>query len=338
MVVRFGLNNKNAKGRQEALAKAQKKLTLEGHPGPKVGDLHRVLVKPNDIGEIPEIFQPREFTLGARDHDRIHVKALEQEIRNRGELDPVLVIKLKWDGWIVAEGHHRVQAYKELGQGDQEIQCDWFYGSVQEAAIEALRRNNILKLNIKQPDRMEEAWKWVLLGWGSKTEIVKACGVGDGTVGTMRRAVRWVQLLDEKHKPMRPEHKDFNDAVAFRQRLQEWVKGSSTVTAPKEDATPAEWFDYLTTFTWGIAGRMLEGVTQREFDAEHAAMRIVKRLNGALGHMLSENPKITARALQILDPALPPQLIRTWRKERDFDDFDYEDYRAELQTQTDEGL
>lgn len=32
---------------------------------------------------------------------------------------------------------------------------------------------NMLKLNIKQPDRMEEAWKWVLLGWGSKAEIIK---------------------------------------------------------------------------------------------------------------------------------------------------------------------
>jgi hypothetical protein len=58
-----------------------------------------------------------------------------------------------------------------LGRGDQQIECDWFYGSVQEAAMEALERNNILKLNISQPDRMEEAWKWVLLEWGSKAEI-----------------------------------------------------------------------------------------------------------------------------------------------------------------------
>jgi hypothetical protein len=225
-----------------------------------------------------------------------------------------------------------------LGRGDQQIECDWFYGSVQEAAMEALERNNILKLNISQPDRMEEAWKWVLLEWGSKAEIVKACGVGDGTVGTMRRAVRWVQLLDEKYKPMQPEHKDFNDAVAFRKRLQGgWYESSPNVTVPKDDAAPAEWFDYLTTFTWGIAGRMLKGVTQKEFDAEEAAIRIVKRLNGAVGTMLSENPKITARALQILDPALPPQLMKAWRKERDID-FDDEDYRAELHTQTDEGL
>jgi hypothetical protein len=80
---------------------------------------------------------------------------------------------------------------------------------------------------------------------------------------------------------------------------------------------------------------MLKGVTQREFDAEHAAMRLVKRLNGAVGGMLSDNPEITASALKILDPTPPPQLMRAWRKERSFD-FDDEEYRAELQTQTDD--
>ena len=49
MVVRVGLNNKNAKGREEAIAKAQEKLTLEGHPGSKTGDEVTVLAKPNDI-------------------------------------------------------------------------------------------------------------------------------------------------------------------------------------------------------------------------------------------------------------------------------------------------
>ena len=44
MVVRAGLNNKNAKGREEAVAKAQEKLTLEGHRGTKTGDLVTILV------------------------------------------------------------------------------------------------------------------------------------------------------------------------------------------------------------------------------------------------------------------------------------------------------
>jgi hypothetical protein len=54
--LRAGLNNKNDKGREEAVSKAQEKLTLEGHRGNKTGDLVTVLVKPNDIRAIPEIF------------------------------------------------------------------------------------------------------------------------------------------------------------------------------------------------------------------------------------------------------------------------------------------
>jgi hypothetical protein len=328
MAVRFGLNNKNAKGREEAIAKAQRKLTLEGHPGSKVGDLHAVLVKPDDLGAIPEIFQPREFTFGARDYDRTHVKALEQEARIHGELGPILVINLKSDGWIIAEGHHRVEAYKSLGRGDQEITCEWFYGSVQDAAKEALKRNNIVKLNIPQPDRMEEAWKWVTLGWGSKAEIVKACGVGDGTVATMRRAVRLVQLND-------PEHKNFDDAQAFRQRLMEWGYGG---TAPlKKDATPVEALEYLKTLTWGIAGRLYKGVTKKEFDADEAAMRLVKWLNNRVGGTLSKNYEITARALKLLDPTLPPQLMTHWRGDPDVDP-DFNPYASDPHEQTDEDL
>jgi hypothetical protein len=238
------------------------------------------------------------------------------------------VIKLKWDGWVVVEGHHRIEAYKAGGLGDQEITCEWFYGTVREAADAGLARNNIVKLNISQPSRMEEAWKRVLLGWGSKAQIVKACGVGDGTVATMRRAVRLVQLQD-------PEHEDFNDAEAFRQRLMEWGYGG---TSPlKKDATPVEALEYIKTLTWGIAGRLYKGVTKKEFDADEAAMRLVKWLNNRVGGTLSKNYEITARALKILDPTLPPQLMTHWRGDPDVDP-DFDPYAKQPHTQTDEDL
>ena len=59
--------------------------------------------KPNDIRAIPEIFQPREFTFGLRDKDKAHIIALKQEIAIHGELDPPPVIRLRGDGWVVAE-------------------------------------------------------------------------------------------------------------------------------------------------------------------------------------------------------------------------------------------
>jgi hypothetical protein len=261
-----------------------------------------VLIKPNDIGAIPEIFQPREFTFGLRDHDRIHVKALQQEIRIHGELHPPLVIKLKPDGWIVVEGHHRLAAYKAEGKGDQSIKCRWFRGSVREAADAALSRNNIIKLNIKQPDRVEEAWKRVINGWGSKAQIVRLCSVGDGTVATMRRAVRLAQIQD-------PADDNFQEAVAFRKRLSEYGDGL------KENATPAEAIDHLKTLTWGIAGVLYRGVTKAEFDANAAALRLARHIQERLKDTLVKDPKTTARALNLIDPMLPWQLVETWRED-----------------------
>jgi hypothetical protein len=43
-----------------------------------------------------------------------------------------------------------------------------------------------VKLNISQPNRSEEAWKRVLMGWGSKSQIVQLCSVSDGLVAEMR--------------------------------------------------------------------------------------------------------------------------------------------------------
>src|SRR5262245_5856050 len=173
-----------------------------------------------------------------------------------------------------------------------------------EAADASLQRNNIIKKNIPQPDRMEEAWKRVLLGWGSKAQIVRACGVSDGTVATMRRAVRLAQLPDR-------EHEDFSDAEAFRQRLREWGIGNSSTL--KVDDTPEEAIDYLKTLTWCVVGRVYKGVTKKEFDADEAAMRLVKWIDNRVGQTLSKDYEITARALKILDPALPPQLMTHWR-------------------------
>jgi hypothetical protein len=308
-MLRVGGNNKNAKGREDALAQAQKKLTLQGHPGIKTGDITIVLLKPSNIGAIPEIFQPREFTFGYRDHDRIHIKALQQEIRIHKQLHPPLVIRLEQDGWVVAEGHHRIQAYIAEGLGDQEIECEWFYGMVREAADAGMERNNIVKLNIKQADRVEEAWKRVLLGWGSKAQIIKLCTVGDGTVGTLRRAMRLAQLLDEKRQPLTPEHEDFKDAVAFRKRLSGDYYGDERM---KEDATPAETLEHLKSLTWGVVGKLYRGATKADFDMDEAAMSLTRELKDRLKSDLSKNPAVTARALQLLDPTLPDALMNEW--------------------------
>jgi hypothetical protein len=166
---------------------------------------------------------------------------------------------------------------------------------VREAADAGLKRNNIVKLNIKQADKSEEAWKGVVLGWGSKKEIVKLCSVSDGLVATMRRAVRAVQAQD-------PE------GEAFRKRLSEGFYG----TPLREGATPAEALEHLKTLSWGIAGAFYRGATREQFDADAAVMRLARTIQDRLADELSKDPKITARALELYDAALPEALMEAW--------------------------
>src|SRR5665213_313071 len=69
-----------------------------------------VPVRPQDIKERLELFQPRRPGWGTRRLDTKHVNSLATKITRKGELDPVVVVKLGQD-WVVVDGHHRVAAY-----------------------------------------------------------------------------------------------------------------------------------------------------------------------------------------------------------------------------------
>jgi hypothetical protein len=157
-----------------------------------------VQVKPKDIGERLELFQPRRPGYGTRTLETKYVNALATRITRKGELDPVTVVKLKnglkrgGHEWIIVDGHHRRAAYLKLKRKEA-ITCEWFAGSAREATDESLRRNEKIHLRVDQGDKAEEAWKRTLLGWGSKAEVVRITGCGEGTVAKMRRAAVWHQ-------------------------------------------------------------------------------------------------------------------------------------------------
>src|SRR6266404_7268148 len=73
-----------------------------------------VQVQPQDIRERLELFQPRRPGYGLRKVDTKHVNKLATRITRKGELDPVLVVKLKSPAsrrgheWVVVDGHHRI--------------------------------------------------------------------------------------------------------------------------------------------------------------------------------------------------------------------------------------
>jgi len=138
---------------REAIAAAQAQLdATDERPTP----VQQVKLRVKEIETRTDLFQPRGFFMGVFELDKQFVKKLEREIRIRGELEPLLVIKLG-SRWVIIDGHHRLEAHKNLKwQGP--LTCDWFPGSVQEAVDESVRRNSVIKLPMAQPDKFEHSF------------------------------------------------------------------------------------------------------------------------------------------------------------------------------------
>jgi hypothetical protein len=249
-----------------------------------------VQVKPKDIGECLELFQPRRPGWGTRTLETSYVNELATRITRKGELDPVLVVKLK-NGmkrggyeWIVVDGHHRIAAYLKLKRKEP-IKCEWFAGSVREATDESLRRNEKIHLRVDQGDKAEEAWKRTLLGWGSKKEVVNLTGCGDGTVAKMRRAVEW----HRKH-------------------------ASGAERTPQGEKLCSAFPRGLRHHKWSEVNRVLLDLTPKEWDINDAAAKLARNLVTRMTTKLSENPEVTARALWLYDREMCPELIEALKK------------------------
>ena len=266
----------SAKDRQEALAGAEKQLKL-----PAKG-LKTVKLKPDDIGFRLALFQPREFLGGLKKTDGKTVRDLAHSIGIYGELDPVLVIKLG-EEFVCVDGHHRLEAYKKTKR-TQAIKCEWFPGSVQEAVDESIRRNAKTKLNVPKEDKMEEAWKRVLLGQGSKKQIALLCDVSPRSVANMRM----VAACDKDPGERRDQ---------FRSHLGDRP---------------------LREVSWSSARMAWQGTERTAITEEEEAKALAQRIGQKLEGLLSRNPKVTARALELYDADLPKGLVRAWRAEHPF--------------------
>jgi hypothetical protein len=220
-----------------------------------------------------ELFQPKRPGWGIRDVDPDHVDRLMRRIELKGELDPVLIVKLGSE-WVLVDGHHRVAAYVKL-KHPSPIKCEWFAGTVREATDETLKRNEIIKLPISRDDRAEEAWRRTLNGWGSKSEVVKLTGTSDGIVARMRKAVK--------------EHREQTTAKGKALR----AKFGPDLGAQPWTKVNMEWLE----------------MTPEEWSLEAAAASLARNINKRMTTMLSENPEVTARALWLYNRELCPKLV-----------------------------
>lgn len=259
--------------RRKAVESAEAELTATNDkptPGRKM-----VTLTIDKIFTRTELFQPRGFFSGLHELDMNYVRnKLGRAIRiKEAELDPILVIKLG-NTWCCVDGHHRLEAYK-LNRWKPPITCEWFQGNVRDAVDESIRRNMGVKLEVAQTDRLEEAWRRVVLKWGSKAEIRQLCVVSDGVLGKMRRAFTMFTGTDDVAK-----------------KLQQ------SLGKPLEKAR------------WREVHAAYLGIEPKEFDEQEAAAKLARSIRSRLHDKLSRNPQITALALAMYDPTLPEKLLR----------------------------
>ena len=116
----------------------------------------------------------------------------------------------------------------------------------------------------------------------SISEITEMCSVGKGTVNRMRAV--WAELHNGQH----------GDVKA------------------------------LAVLNWKQAQDKLEGKEKQTFDKDSWLEERAQNLADDIRRYklaLSRNPEITARALEILDPGLPAELMAYWEPRRPFDPY-----------------
>lgn len=127
------------------------------------------------------------FQVRGGDFDDAHVTKLSRLLDTVDDLTPILVLPCS-DGYVVIDGHHRRKAYQLRQRKD--VPAVVFAGTVQEAALEAVKLNTQATLQMDNQQRGDCAWRLVLVGRYTREQIVSASGVSETQVANMRRALR----------------------------------------------------------------------------------------------------------------------------------------------------
>ena len=246
-----------------AVRRAEKELQQ-----PAADDALAIDVRPADVETRVELFQPRMLTHVV---DAKNVRKLSKRMGNKGELDPILVVRLGI-AWVCVDGHHRLAAY-EKRKWEGTIKAAWFAGTVREAVAESVRRNEVDKLEMSPKDRFEAAWMRTVLGWGSPPEVSLETNV------SLRLA--W-----------------------YMREVREAYHGTDMIAVGLRSKLGA-----LEDNTWGAARSAYIGLeTGEERTLQEKAATLAHQLTNKMTDFLSRDPEVTALALKLYDRDLPQPL------------------------------
>lgn len=136
-----------------------------------------VKVPLSDIGQLPEIFQPRDFdadgykAAASKARSEEHIQDLVKVLRDGRPLDPLEVAPMEGldfghivlvTKYVVIDGHHRLAAYREVAKKNEgkRIPCLILEGfSPAQLMLRATKQNAKAKLNMTEAQRMQNAWR-----------------------------------------------------------------------------------------------------------------------------------------------------------------------------------
>ncbi|WP_319530796.1 nuclease [uncultured Cohaesibacter sp.] len=138
----------------------------------------RLLV--SQIAPYPALFSPRYAPV-----DHHIVDLLVSLIRRETTLDPLLVCQCGTEVLLI-DGHQRLEAYRKVGCKEP-VPVEFFQGSLEDAVLEAGRRNTKVILPMDNAERNDYAWRLVLLDQYSKRDTAAASGISTSQVANMRK-------------------------------------------------------------------------------------------------------------------------------------------------------
>jgi ParB-like nuclease domain len=221
---------------------------------------------------------PNEDVAAKENHVGSLVRALQD---TREPFDPLLVFPVR-DRVYVIDGHHRLAAYRAV-EWSRQVPVKLFTGTLENAQLEALKRNVKDKLPMNRDEKAEAAWRLVKTGKHREPQIREATTIGRSNIYIMKTVLR--RLQEKKQKNGKPEY-SANDFA-----LMSWKRA-----------------------------RMLVRDVEPEFSDEDYRQRNAKKmvdslLRNNIGQGMSKDPAVTALALSMLNNRLPQDLMYQWAKD-----------------------
>jgi hypothetical protein len=141
----------------------------------------------SDIHVANNVFQwrlPDEDMLADERFVQELVDALEVQEPPLQPFEPLLVVPIGQRFFLV-DGHHRLDAYATFGW-EGPVPVEVFPRDLQEAVLEAWKRNAHNKLAMTKASRFEAAWKLVKAGKLTRADITRLTSVRRSTLTNMR--------------------------------------------------------------------------------------------------------------------------------------------------------